>query len=62
MGQEKKLLEVMLFALEAVLDACQLAIIAHSLLLEPPHYFFIGLLDCLRLIELDHHFVQPVFE
>ena len=61
-GQQKQLLKVVLLALETVLNACELTIVAHPLFLESSHNFFIGLLDCLGLIELYHHFVQPVLK
>ena len=61
-GQQKQLLKVVLFAFEAVFDAGELTVVAYSFLLEPPHNLFIGLLDGLGLVELDHHLVEPVLQ
>lgn len=62
MGKQKQLLEVMLFALKTILNTGKLAVVADSLFFEPSNNLFIGLLDCLCLIELDHHFIQTVLK
>lgn len=62
MGQQQKLLKIVLFPLEAGLDTGQLAVITHSFFPQPLDDFLVGLLDGLCLVELDHHLIQPIFQ
>lgn len=62
MGKQKKFLEIVLFAFEAGLDGCKLAVISYSFLLEPPDHLIVGLLYGLRFIILDHDLIQPIFQ
>ena len=52
----------MLLAFETVLDCCELTVIAYPFLLEPFDYLFIGLLDGLSLIILDHDLIEPILQ
>lgn len=61
-SQQQKFLKIVLFPLEAGLNARQLTIITHSFLSQPLDYLLVGLLDGLRLVELYHHLVQPIFQ
>lgn len=62
MGEQQKLLEIVLFSFKAGFDGCQLAVVAYSFLLEPPDDLIVGLLYRLRFVILDHDLVQPIFE
>lgn len=62
MSEEQKFLKIMLLSLKAGLNARQLTIISHSLFSQPLDNLLISLLDGLRLVELNHHLIQPVFQ
>lgn len=62
MGQQQKLLKIVLFPLETSLDTGQLTVITNSFFPQPLDDFLVSLLDGLRLIELNHHLIQPIFQ
>mmetsp|Transcript_34908 Transcript_34908/g.96368 ORF Transcript_34908/g.96368 Transcript_34908/m.96368 type:complete len:334 (+) Transcript_34908:349-1350(+) len=60
--EQQQLLVVALLGFQRALDAGELAVEAHSLLLQLLQDAFVGLLDAHCLIVLDHRLVQPVLE
>lgn len=62
MSQQQQLFKIMLFSFETHLNLSQLTIIANSLLFESLNNSLIRGLDGLRLIVLDHDFVESVLE
>ena len=56
--QQQQLFKIVLFSFEAILDTYQLTVIAYPLLPQPAYYLLVGLLCALRLIVVNHNFIQ----